>query len=460
MAITIDSKSVEARYAKPGTVVTHPDEGMPELYAPGMNIKPNQQGGLPQGTPVPEGVIIQQVVGRGMSVVPPQQQQPPGPQVAVIPPQHSSRTTIGTIVEPSKTNPLTVSSSGAVVINQKLPEPELPAEPQPLKPKRDLDLAKMILEHIWEMGGAKSKPAQEFYERSHDTLEKWMKQPGTIPLSCVMKFINRTPGVKADILDELEPHFEADIGGWVESLPNRTKTSVIVCAPVLERPTLPFMWTCLYLAKKYELGFDVMADTVIHRSRNMLAHRFLNSGATWSLWLDSDMAAPIKNPQWYKWISGAMNVPEEYTSYDVLERLLASGKAIIGGVYASRKFRGQLVMQPEIRPRHHEDKLLCNEIRRGSARGIHDVDWIGFGCALVHREVFLEVQRQFPDLAPEAEFTPWRFFQPQRDEGEDEAFCRRVKQCQIPIWLDTQLVCPHLGTMAFMPEMTSPRPDV
>jgi len=235
---------------------------------------------------------------------------------------------------------------------------------------------------------------------------------------------------------------------------------VVVCAPVLERPTLPFMWTCLYLAKKYELGFDVMADTVIHRSRNMLAHRFLKSGATWSLWIDSDMAAPIKNKDWYKWIAGSQNVPEEYTGYDVLERLLSSGKPIVGGVYSSRKYRGQLVVQPEIRPRHHEDKLLCDQLRRGSARGLFEVDWIGFGCALVHREVFLEVQRQFPYLAPEAEFTPWRFFQPEKDEGEDEAFCRRVKQCQIPIWLDTQLICPHLGTIAFMPEMTTPRPDV
>ena len=365
----------------------------------------------------------------------------------MIPPQHGARTTIGTIVEPSK-SPITAEE-----------EPK-PAEEKP-KPKRDLDLGKMILEHVWELGGAKAKAAQEFYDRSHDTLEKWMKQPGTIPLSCVMKFIHRTPGIKADILDELEPHFTADTGAdLVESLPNRTKMSVVVCSPVLERPTLPFHWTCLYLAKKYELGFQTMADTVIHRSRNMLAHRFLQSGATWSLWIDSDMAAPIKNPDWYKWISGSQNIPEEYTNYDVLERLLSSGKAIIGGVYASRKYRGQLVIQPEIRPRHHEDKLLCNEIRRGSARGLADVDWIGFGCALVHREVFLEVQRQFPQLAPESEFTPWRFFQPQGDEGEDEAFCRRVKQCAIPISLDTQLICPHLGTIAFMPEMTTPRPDM
>ena len=445
MAISVNAEALEAKYGgKTGTSQAVP---MQDLYYPGSGTAPSQQGQIPQGTPIPEGTVVTAYMGRAMAVVPPQKDQPSGPQVAMIPPQHGARTTIGTIVEPSKSNPIVAE------------EPK-PAEEKP-KPKRDLDLGKMILEHVWELGGAKAKAAQEFYDRSHDTLEKWMKQPGTIPLSCVMKFIHRTPGIKADILDELEPHFTADTGAdLVESLPNRTKMSVVVCSPVLERPTLPFHWTCLYLAKKYELGFQTMADTVIHRSRNMLAHRFLQSGATWSLWIDSDMAAPIKNPDWYKWISGSQNIPEEYTNYDVLERLLSSGKAIIGGVYASRKYRGQLVIQPEIRPRHHEDKLLCNEIRRGSARGLADVDWIGFGCALVHREVFLEVQRQFPQLAPESEFAPWRFFQPQGDEGEDEAFCRRVKQCAIPISLDTQLICPHLGTIAFMPEMTTPRPDV
>jgi hypothetical protein len=80
------------------------------------------------------------------------------------------------------------------------------------------------------------------------------------------------------------------------------------------------------------------------------------------------------------------------------------------------------------------------------------VEWVGFGCALVHREVFLEVQRNFPHLAPLSEMGPWRYFQPEGDEGEDESFCRRVRQCAIPIWLDTQLICGHIGSMAFLPE--------
>jgi hypothetical protein len=375
----------------------------------------------------------------------------------VVPPQASHRTTIGTFVEPSAvsrtvSNPLTTvpreSPSGIV-------EPPKEAE----KPKRpQVDLAKEILTHIWELGGEKSEETQKFYERGEQTIKTWQKNPGAIPLECVVKFLRRAPGVREMIVEELEPHFAANgEENWLQSLPTRGKTNVVVCAPILGQPTLPFMWTCLHLVKKYELGIDIQADTAIWRSRNMLAHRFLASGAHWSLWLDADIAAPIGRPEWYRWITRSEVLPEETARFDVLQRLQSHSKPIVGGVYAMRTFRGQLVIQPDVKPRSHEDKQLANEIRRASARGLAAVDWIGFGCALVHREVFLEVQRRFPDLAPQSEFAPWRFFQPVGDEGEDEAFCQRVLACSIPIWLDTELICPHIGNMAYLPEHTAAR---
>jgi hypothetical protein len=47
---------------------------------------------------------------------------------------------------------------------------------------------------------------------------------------------------------------------------------------------------------------------------------------------------------------------------NVLGRLMGHAKAVIGGVYASRRFHGQLVIQPEIHPRSHEDKQLCKSV--------------------------------------------------------------------------------------------------
>lgn len=470
--ITTDAAALEARYGGKGGAVPPPPKDA-ELYAPGMGIAPpaERQGQIPKGKEIPPGVVIQQVVGRGqpapsMAVVPPQALGgPPPPQVAVVPPQPTNRTSIGTFVEaptpvttalpitsPSVSNPLT---SSPVAPPSGVTTP--PVQPPPPKPKKKLDLTQLLLDHMWELGGETSEACQKFYDRSPATLKAWFKNPAAIPLQAVLKFLAKRPGVVEEIAEELEPHFAVhDNGNGTQSLPNRGRTSVQICAPILGQPTLPFMWVLLYLAKKYELGFDIQADTVIHRSRNVLAKRFLASNATWSLWLDNDIAAPIANPDWFKWVTNAATITEEQCRYDVLARLTGHNKAIIGGVYASRRYHGQLVIQPEIRPRGHEDKLLCNEIRRATARGLAAVEWIGFGCALVHREVFLEVQRRFPDLAPQAEYLPWRFFQPQGDEGEDEAFCQRVRACAIPVWLDTELVCGHIGNMAFMPEHTQP----
>jgi hypothetical protein len=388
--------------------------------------------------------------------------------MAVMPPQATNRTSIGTFIEqtpltqpvtgaPPKisttvSNPLT-SSPLSPPSGVTTPPTETAPPPKP-KPKK-LDLAQALLDHMWELGGEDSEACQKFYDRSPATLKNWMRNPAAIPLQAVLKFLAKRPGVAETIAEELEPHFALHDGGnGTQSLPNRGKTSVVVCSPILGQPTLPFMWAMVYLAKKYELGFDVHCDTVIHRSRNSLAKRFLASSATWSLWIDADMVVPIANGEWFKWVTGGSVLTEEQCRYDVLSRLTGHGKAVVGGVYASRRYKGQLVIQPEIRPRSHQDKLLCNEIRRGTAHGLYDVDWIGFGCALVHREVFLELQRRFPDLAPQAEHLPWRFFQPEGDEGEDEAFCKRVKACNIPINLDTELVCGHVGNMAFMPDHT------
>ena len=455
MAITTDAAALEAKYGnKQGPAQPAP---MQDLYAPGVRDggRPTQQGQIPQGTPLKEGEFVSQVVGRGMAVVPPQVHQPNQPQMAIMPPQVTARTSIGTIVEPSKPAEPVVTP---VTSNPLAPEPQAP---KPKPERKPLDLGQMILEHIWELGGEKSEEAQKFYDRSHDTLKKWLQQPATIPLGAIQKFMQRKPGIKDMILEELEPHFAANgQEGWVTSVPNRTKTNVMICSPVLDRPTLPFTTVLAWLCKKYELGFTFQADTMITRSRNMLAKRFLDSGCTWSLWLDSDMVPPINNASWYHWLTNCSAVPEESCSFDVLGRLLGSSKAVVGGVYASRKWRGALVIQPEIHPRSAQDKELCKEIRRGTARDLVEVDWIGFGCALVHRQVFEEVQRNFPQLAPQTEFGPWRFFQPEGDEGEDEAFCRRVRQCAIPIWLDTQLICGHIGSMAFLPEHTAPVPGV
>lgn len=458
MSINIDAAAMEARYGNKAGAPAQPAP-IQDLYAPDVRPEhktaPNKQTQIPMGTPVPEGTVIQQVVGRGqsMSVVPPRQPDVHAPSMAVIPPTGATRTSLGTYVEVSKTvsNPLTGSQP---VITRKEEQPVVEELPSTQPSKRKLDLTQAILDHIFELGGEKSEECQKFYERSQQTLRNWCQNPATIPLGAILKFLQKAPEVRDDIIEILEPDFTYNGDGGVTSLPTRGKLDMMLLSPILERPTLPWTAFLVNSAKKFEMGYSWQADTMVDRSRNVLADRFLKSGCNWSLWIDGDMGAPIGKADYFRWLTNSETVNNETASYDAIERLLSHRKACIGGVYASRKYHGQLVIQPEINPRSHEDKLLANQIRRGQGQGLAGVEWIGFGLALVHREVFLEVQRRFPDLAPQSEIDVWDFFRHQRMQGEDEAFCQRVRACAIPIWLDCQLVCGHAGPMMFLPEHT------
>jgi hypothetical protein len=453
MPIQIDAASMEARYGNKVGGAAQPTP-MQDLYAPDVRAEhktvPTKQAQIPLGTPVPEGTIVQQVVGRGqsMAIVPPRQHEVKAPAIAVVPPSGSNRTSVGTYVEQTRSNPLT---DARPVINSGTIEP--PIVQELVGPRKKLDLTQSILDHIYQLGGEKSETCQLFYERSQQTLMNWCRNPAIIPLGAVVKFLERAPDVRDDLIEILEPHFAYDNEGGTWSYPNRGKTNAMICSPILGKPTLPYQISYGYLLKKYEMGWNTQADTMITRSRNVLAKRFLESGCLWSLWLDADIAAPIKDPDWLRKM-GATTIPNESCDFDVWERISSHRKAVVGGVYAGRWFHGQLIIQPEVKPRSHEDKLLANQIRNGHARGLAEVEWIGFGCALVHRDVFLEVQRRFPQLAPKSEFSPWGYFDTEGDIGEDEAFCQRVRACGIPIYLDTQLICGHVGRMSYFPEHT------
>lgn len=456
MPIQIDAAAMEARFANKTGAPAQPAP-IADLYAPDVRAEhrtvPNKQSQIAIGTPVPEGQIIQQLVGRGqsMAVVAPRQPDVNAPSMAVLPPTGSARTSLGTYVEvsPTVSNPMIDTRPE---INSGIKEE--PVFQDLAKPRKKLDLAQAILDHIYELGGEKSEECQKFYDRSPQTIRQWCKDPSIITLGAVLKFLNKAKEIQDDIIEILDPDFSYNGDGGVTSVPNRTKLDVMVLSPVLERPTLPWAALLVHLAKKYELGYSWQADTMVDRSRNMLADRFLKSGCKYSLWIDGDIGCPIGNADYFRWLTNAETINNEGAAYDTLDRLLSHRKAIVGGVYASRRFHGRLVCQPEINPRNHEDKLLANQIRRGQGQGLAAVEWLGFGCALVHREVFLEVQRRFPDLAPKSEIEPWDFFRHESIIGEDEAFSQRVRQCGIPIYLDCSLVCAHVGSMAFLPEHT------
>lgn len=201
---------------------------------------------------------------------------------------------------------------------------------------------------------------------------------------------------------------------------------------------------------------DFEPDTVIHHARNRLATRFLDSGSEWSLWFDSDIIAPNGNPGWFKRRTGFKH-PDEFCRDAVLKSLTRHpGKNIVSACYVQRNPGGRLLAQPGLAPRNDRDEQIQEAAKQGPRKALAEVDWVGFGCVAVHRQVFLDILAKVPGVrseAPQDAKTPHGFFTAYEagPTGEDIAFCKRAKEAGHPSFLDMSVHASHVGKFSFLP---------
>lgn len=139
------------------------------------------------------------------------------------------------------------------------------------------------------------------------------------------------------------------------------------------------------------LGFG---DAFIAHSRNKLATKFLSTDFEWLVMVDDDMVLPIGDAGWFNGHTG-LNLPDRFAGLHTFDRLLSHGKTIVGATYFGRwraghpVFEGGKQMEPLLR-------------KRGPLDEIRPVRWVGTGCILIHRSVFLDIEKAFPFLSREA----------------------------------------------------------
>lgn len=179
---------------------------------------------------------------------------------------------------------------------------------------------------------------------------------------------------------------------------------------------------------------------MITRSRNHLAKRFLDTGATWSIWFDSDMMVPFGLPGVYKTMTNMQNLPEKFLGVSTIERLISWNKTIVGGCYWDRRGSGKLIAGGG-------GPIL----RSIPSDGLHPIGFVGTGCLAVHRQVFLDIAKKFPETySPNSLGNECGFFTNiqtnERMLGEDESFAKRANEAGHPSFLDLGIVCGHVGT--------------
>jgi hypothetical protein len=225
-------------------------------------------------------------------------------------------------------------------------------------------------------------------------------------------------------------------------------------------------------------------DAVLVHSRNMLAHQFMTATtAEWALFVDDDMILPTGNQAWMDATTG-MTLPECMHKTNVVDRLLSHNKTLVGAVAYSRSIHG--TGKPCFQEAHDDPKVL-RKVRTRALVGLQVTGWVGTGCLLVHRNVFMGIQQRFPHLGPSATSSIWQYFTPSNDyaaelirsaaeapteaerqsllngwdpakglgqaySGEDVVFCRRARAAGHQPYVDLDCICGHIGSIIWSSE--------
>ncbi len=154
---------------------------------------------------------------------------------------------------------------------------------------------------------------------------------------------------------------------------------------------------------KPDMRFIVKISPYVHENRERVAEDFLKTDYTHLFFVDSDM----------------------YFQPDVLDKLLASDKDIIGAQYYRRNETKD--KDPVVPTRYDMPGMSYpNRIFVNYAAGT--------GCLLIKREAFEKIPKPWFGLGTEDNWL-----------GEDVFFCKKAKENGIETWMDAGLAVGHIG---------------
>jgi hypothetical protein len=197
-------------------------------------------------------------------------------------------------------------------------------------------------------------------------------------------------------------------------------------------PVTAFVLTALALDfGRDKIRFDMeCGNSMIYQARNKLAAKFLETDARWLLMLDDDMIPCIGRPEWMRfWVPSARNVLDLPLQRHIVHKLIGDNKTIVGAAYFERREGAGLVCSDQSlvpRARQYDDAVV-------------EVDWLGTGAMLVHRRVFEDIDKTYPDI-------DGNYFHPiDGKTGEDISFCIRAKKAGHATHIDLSVPTFHLG---------------
>lgn len=318
------------------------------------------------------------------------------------------------------------------------------------------DLNKAILDAVEMLGETE---AAAYFQTTVIVVRKW-KEGKQTPNIRHLQILLADP--EAQAIPEVKSAVECFTRTNVETgdyfyTGGKPKVPLMICMAIKGDMSPAVHHAHMFYQKRWDINYGQKADTLLVAARNQLVDWFLETTNEYMLMMDSDVLPPIGNASWFKDHTKWTNCRETAAEFDLIQRMLSHGKDIVGASYPGRSIGMAMINQPDLNPRPGtNDKEIARAIRKQTARGLVECDWVPAGCMLVRRNVFESVKKRFPNLAPRGKDQHWNWFGHDNTAGEDVQFCLRARQAGHKVYLDTELTCGHIGRFCYTPGTAGP----
>lgn len=184
----------------------------------------------------------------------------------------------------------------------------------------------------------------------------------------------------------------------------------LIAIPCMETLETEFV-KCLFRLKPVgDVKIEFLSGSLVYAGREKLVDKAIEEGFDYILWLDSDM---IFEP-------------------DLMEKLFATGKDFVTGLYFTRKMPWLPVIFKKIDVTFGKQPTSEQYVDYPK-EDVFEVDACGFGAVLMKTDVAIEVVKKFHTA-----------FTPMLGAGEDIAFCLRCKELGIPMYCNSSVKLGHI----------------
>lgn len=200
-------------------------------------------------------------------------------------------------------------------------------------------------------------------------------------------------------------------GSWELINQNR----VLVCT--LTRELVSTTWAMNFRNLQIPGTYTFVSGMPFDHARNTGCQKLLEIGWEWLFFLDDDILCPS----------------------DIILKLMAHKLPIVSGLYYRRAEPLVPVMLREDPPNQFK------WITQYEQNALVEVDLVGAGCLLIHRDLLLSM----PPVSKDNRWFEWRCDKddlPQHEKtSEDFTFIRHLRKNNIKVYVDTSQVCKHVG---------------